>query len=203
MPDTVVYTPEVVRQVSGLLASAGALLVTPAIAASLATFRDGPLPGMTGGFGEPTCHSCHFDRRVNDPRGTLRLEGVPRTYSPGREYPITVIVRRGATSGGGFEMSARFLAAPDTGRQAGRLRSADARTQVVSGKESDVQYIQHTDVGSALSRGEGRWTTLWTAPIDGSGPVAFHVAANAANDDASPLGDFIYTTTATSRGRSR
>jgi hypothetical protein len=39
----------------------------------------------------------------------------------------------------------------------------------------------------------GRWTFRWTAPADAPGrAVVFHVAANAANDDDSPLGDFIY-----------
>jgi hypothetical protein len=36
------------------------------------------------------------------------------------------------------------------------------------------------------------WTVEWEAPPAG-GAVIFHAAANAANDDSSPLGDFIYT----------
>ena len=36
------------------------------------------------------------------------------------------------------------------------------------------------------------WTIAWISPTTG-GSVAFHVAANAANDDASEFGDFIYT----------
>jgi hypothetical protein len=39
----------------------------------------------------------------------------------------------------------------------------------------------------------------WTAPEEARWPVAAHVAANAANDDDSPLGDFVYTTAAGSR----
>ena len=37
----------------------------------------------------------------------------------------------------------------------------------------------------------------WTAPA-GDAPVIFHAAGNASNGDASPLGDFIYTATASS-----
>jgi hypothetical protein len=32
----------------------------------------------------------------------------------------------------------------------------------------------------------------WTAPSPADGPVQFNVAANASNNDDSPLGDFIY-----------
>ncbi|HEX9611604.1 MAG TPA: choice-of-anchor V domain-containing protein, partial [Gemmatimonadales bacterium] len=50
----------------------------------------------------------------------------------------------------------------------------------------------HTLAGTSVAAGgTGRWTFRWTAPD--AGAVAFHVAANAANDDDSPLGDFIYT----------
>jgi hypothetical protein len=33
----------------------------------------------------------------------------------------------------------------------------------------------------------------WTAPSADAGPVQFNVAANASNNDDSPLGDYIYT----------
>jgi len=62
-----------------------------------------------------------------------------------------------------------------------------------------VEYIQHTKTGSApLATGEGRWTILWTAPPAATGPIRFDAAANAANDDASPLGDFVYTASVSS-----
>ncbi len=177
------------------------MVAAPVLAVSLESYREGPMPGVTGGFGEPTCRMCHFDRGLNEPGGTLQVEGVPPAYVPGEEYPITVVLRRPDVVRGGFEMAARFESPPDAGRQAGHLRSPDARTQIVYGKDSPVQYIQHTDRGSTTSPGEGRWTVYWTAPDGGSGPVMFHIAANASNDDASALGDFIYMTSATSRRR--
>ena len=45
-----------------------------------------------------------------------------------------------------------------------------------------------------------RWTIEWVAP-DRGGPVAFHVAANAADGNESADGDFVYTTTAESPPR--
>jgi hypothetical protein len=173
-----------------------ALLVSFA-AFALAGFREGPLPGMTGGFGEPTCHKCHFDQRLGDPAGTLRLTGVPRSYTPGRRYAITVDLARPGLKRGGFELSARFA----SGRQAGALAVAGDRLQIVKSPDGDVQYAQHTLAGSVASPpGALRWSVDWIAP-DRRGSVVFHAAANASDDDASALGDFIYTAAARSAHR--
>ena len=61
---------------------------------------------------------------------------------------------------------------------------------------SHVAYVEHTQAGTALRGDAGRWTVGWTAPAGNArGVVEFDVAGNAANDDDSPLGDFIYTHT--------
>jgi hypothetical protein len=186
---------------SPLLAVAAALaLATPSLV--LVAYRDGPLPAMTGGFGEKTCSTCHFDNRINDRGGALVVAGVPARYEAGRKYSLTVTVRRPDARRAGFELSARFAEGAGAGAQAGTLGAADGRTRVITAPDGTVQYIQHTRAGSDLtSPGEGRWTVNWTAPMGGGGRVVFHVAGNAANDDASPLGDHIYTRTATSRIR--
>jgi hypothetical protein len=57
-----------------------------------------------------------------------------------------------------------------------------------------VQYAQHTALGTlAAARGTITWRLEWIAPSDADAPVTIHVAANASNDDESPLGDYIYT----------
>ena len=184
------YTPPVNGRAGGLTAAALLLAGTTGLVA----YRTGPLPAMTGGFGEPTCHQCHFDSPVNDRAGALALEGVPETSEPSREYPITIVVRRPAIARAGFELAVRYAEGPHAGEQAGRLRAADERTQVISAPGSSVLYIQHTAAGSeTTSPGEGRWTVFWTAPAQPAGAVVLHAAANAANGDESPLGDFVYT----------
>jgi hypothetical protein len=173
-----------------------ALLVSFA-ALALTGFREGPLPEMTGGFGEPTCRKCHFDQPLDDPAGALRLTGVPRSYTPGRRYAITVDLLRPGMKRGGFEVSARFA----SGRQAGTLSVAGDRLQVVTSADGGVQYAQHTVAGSiAAPPGALRWTVDWTAPA-GRSAVIFNAAANASDDDASALGDFIYTAVARSAHR--
>jgi hypothetical protein len=175
-----------------------ALLVSAA-AFALAGFREGPLPGVTGGFGEPTCQKCHFDQPLDDPAGALRLHGVPRSYTPGRRYAITVELTRPGLKRGGFELSARFADGRSAGRQAGTLAVAGDRLQIATSPDGAVQYAQHTARGSVASPpGALRWTVHWTAPA-ARDAVIFHAAGNASDDDASALGDFVYTTTAASR----
>jgi hypothetical protein len=185
---------------------AAAFGVAAASPAAPAAYKAGPAPAMTGGFGEMTCQKCHFDNALNARGGTIRVEGVPAAYVPGREYPLTVVVRRAGITRAGFEMSARFETGTPglAGRQAGTFAAPSPRMQIVSEPGRTVQYIQHTNIGSQTeTSGVGRWTFTWTAPAVPGGAIRFNVAANAANDDASPLGDYIYTTSAISRGKPR
>ena len=94
----------------------------------------------------------------------------------------------------GFQLAARYegIGMVPGGAQAGVFAPSDERTAVVSDTGLRVRYIEHTAVGTVLSGDVGRWMVRWTAPAV-PGKVVFHVAANAANDDDSPLGDFIYT----------
>ena len=149
---------------------------------------------MTGGFGEPSCHHCHFDNPIGDPAGRLTVSGAPDTYAPGVEYALKLALRRPGLSRGGFQIAARVASGPRAGSQAGRLAPADDRVQIVHDPEHpSIDYAQHTATGTrAAPDGEIAWTVRWIAPDRAGDPVVFHVAANAANDDASPLGDFVY-----------
>jgi hypothetical protein len=56
--------------------------------------------------------------------------------------------------------------------------------------------VQHNLAGSrTATSGVNTWTIEWTAPAAPAGPVQFNVAANASNNDDSPLGDYIYLKT--------
>ena len=100
---------------------------------------------------------------------------------------------------GGFVLTASFendstqagTLSPGNGQQ-GRLKVATDR---------GIQYAYHSRPGTELTaNGAIRWTLRWTAPA-GNRVVLFNVAANAANSDDSPSGDFVYTSRARSRGR--
>jgi hypothetical protein len=171
-------------------------------------FKEGPYPNVTGGFGERSCHLCHLGNPVNAPGGSLALEGVPASYVGGQTYPITVRVAREDVRRAGFEIAARFASGRLKGRQAGSWRVVDARAQLIPGAvDKALTFVQHNLAGSRTTTpGSNTWTIEWTAPSPASAPVQFNVAANASNNDDSPLGDYIYLKSARSvpavRGRS-
>ena len=167
---------------------------------SAAAFKEGPYPNVTGGFGEQSCRLCHLDHPLNAPGGQLTLAGVPPIFTPGAVYAITVTIAREDMRRGGFEIAARFAAGKQKGRQAGTWKLTDARTQLIPGAvDKALTFVQHNLAGSrAATAGANAWTIEWTAPSD-SAPVQFNVAANASNNDDSPLGDYIYVKTVRSR----
>jgi hypothetical protein len=172
-----------------------ALAAVLAGAPLLLSFADGPLPQMTGGFGEPSCHSCHFDRSLDPPGARLAVAGFPPSYTAGRRYRFTVrLETREPDPGGrgGFELAVRYAEGEAAGAQAGRLAAGDERVRVIEAGEPAVEYAQHTLEGSRLRDGQLAWAVEWTAPDRPALPVLLHVAANAADGDDSPLGDRVY-----------
>jgi len=171
----------------------GAVFLISLPLAALA-FKEGPYPNVTGGFGEQSCHLCHLDNPVNAPGGTLALAGVPQSYVPGQTYELTVSLARSGMRRGGFEIAARFAGGKQKGKQAGLWRVPDARLQLIPGAvDKSLTFVQHNLMGSrSATPGANAWTIEWTAPPAAAGPVQFNIAANASNDDDSPLGDYIY-----------
>lgn len=150
-------------------------------------YEDGAPPGHTGGFGEPDCSLCHSDNEKNAPEGELNVDGLPRPFSPGELYELSIVLRHPELRSGGFQMTIRTA----DGQPAGKLEPVSGRTRVVS--EAGRQYLQHSNDGRQTDRdGSIGWTFQWLAPEDGE-PVVLNVAANAANDDLSALGDYIFT----------
>lgn len=188
-----------------LAAGAAAIVALAAAAAhpthgGVTAFPDGPPPARTGGFGEQSCHACHFDNAANEPGGTLSISGVPSAWTAGQRYRLTVAVRQGELEAGGFQLAARFANAPNAGAQAGTLRSVDERTQVAPAPGSTVQYASHARPGiEPSSKGQIEWVIEWTAPATAGGPVVFHASALSGNGDGSPLGDRVYTTSVVAR----
>jgi hypothetical protein len=172
---------------AGVLAAAASLLAAGSARVHGRAFPFGAPPGTTGGFGEPTCVQCHFGNELNDPAGSLTIEGLPERYTPGQAYRLIVRLRRPQMASAGFQLSARTPA----GAQAGTLAPADGAERVQVQTADGIRYAGHTEPGSRLSTpGAAEWPIVWTAPA--AGPVTFSAAANAADDDRSPLGDYVY-----------
>jgi hypothetical protein len=148
------------------------------------------IPGaFTGGFGEQSCHSCHFDYEINDPRGSLTVEGPDTNYTPSTPFDFTLTLQSERLAIGGFQLTARF----EDGSQAGQFTwDGDHLTFTPTANDS-VQYLQHEGMGANLtSDGKITWEFTWIAPDEKSEPVIFHIAANAGNHDLSAFGDWIY-----------
>lgn len=179
-----------------LLAAAASLAAAGSARGHGRAYPYGAPQGTTGGYGEPTCAMCHFGGELNDPAGALAIEGLPARYTPGQAYRLVVRLRRPGMAAAGFQLSARTPA----GAQAGTLAPAEGSSAVQVQAASAVQYAGHTEPGSRLAApGAAEWPVVWTAPA--AGPVTFHVSANAADDDRSPLGDYVYSLERTSGGR--
>ena len=124
----------------------------------------------------------------------MPLSGAPNLYVPGRQYAITVVLKRPDIGRGGFQLAVRFYNGKQKGFQAGSLESLNDRTEILTDGDRLTQYAQQTDQGSLPEvAGFSRWKIRWTAPKEKAKAVAFNVAANASNNDQSELGDFIYT----------
>jgi hypothetical protein len=172
-----------------------AVLIAGPIAAT--AFKEGPYPNVTGGFGEQSCHLCHLDNPINEAGGSVQVEGIPPTYKAGESYPVTITLSRADMRRGGFEIAARFTSGRRKGTQAGTWQLRDGRAQLIPGAvDKALTFVQHNLAGSrAATAGVNRWTIDWTAPDAPQAPVQFNVAANASNNDDSPLGDYIYLKT--------
>ncbi|MBI3951027.1 MAG: hypothetical protein HY314_11300 [Acidobacteria bacterium] len=155
-------------------------------------FSSGPLPGLTGAPGEGNCTECHdsFGEETNRGSGSLTITAPPR-YETGRRLTITVSLSQPGQRRWGFEITA---CATETNEPAGRFVITDpTHTQLVQG-ENGRFYVEHTQAGSYAGQTDGAtWTFDWMAPETDMGPVAFYAAGNAANNDNTRLGDWIYT----------
>jgi hypothetical protein len=174
---------------------AGCIIV--GAAAGTHAMRDRPPTAVTGGFGEPTCQVCHFEAEVDAGAGVLTLHGVPDVYHAGETYALTLTLVHPGVAAAGFEIAARF---EKSAAQAGTLApEPDEADRIGVTTDGDVQYAHHVHAGTVPVHGDtARWRLLWTAPPAG-GAVVLHAAGNAANGDDSPLGDYVYSASATAR----
>jgi hypothetical protein len=186
-----------VRALAGTLVLAAVAALSIAHEPRAGAVVEGPVPGYTGGFGEPTCLTCHFDSPADPTEGELVLAGLPAYFQPGARYRVTVELRDPGLERAGFQLAVRWAEGLEEGRQAGRLAAVDGRAEVVAhGKEGEppVLYARQTLEGARPEApGSARWTVEWTAPDSPAGAVLFHAAGNAANYDDSELGDVVHT----------
>lgn len=150
-------------------------------------YPDRVLPAVTGGFGEVSCHSCHFDGDLNQKTGNLELKGLPEVIKSGKLYDFEVELKHPELVKAGFQLSIRTV----EGDQSGSFVSTNDRTLVQAGLDGKIQYMNHSEKGSAGFKGSATWKFRWMAG-EKVGPIILNLAANAANGDDSEFGDYIY-----------
>ncbi len=153
----------------------------------------GPDAGYTDAPGDlGNCTACHDTFEVpNVGPGSVNLSGAPSVYNPGQQYTLMVTVQQNNRHRFGFQLTAL----DQTGNRAGTLASVSSDSQV--NPETGFggrQYIEHTQIGTLATGVSSRtWAIQWIAPSTDAGTVNFWFAGNAANDDDTNQGDYIYT----------
>ncbi len=138
--------------------------------------------------------ACHDEFDLNPAMGAFGIDGLPAAYAPSERYDVSVVVQGDAEMArAGFQGAFRFADGPLRGARAGVAETLDDRVAIRLDDSSGTEYVQHTISGTGLSTLHlATWTFGWTAP-QSTVPIVFHVAANSANGDNSPLGDLIYS----------
>ena len=152
----------------------------------------GPVADRSGVSGT-TCSisGCHFDLPFpNLGGGNVRISGLPSEWTPSITYPLDVIVTHSGAVRFGFQMTA----VDSNSARAGAFTAASGMKvdppELVNGKL--LRHIEHSF--PRPGNGSATFSFDWTAPSSGAtGDVRFNVAANAANGDFTPNGDFIYS----------
>jgi hypothetical protein len=151
--------------------------------------------GSTGSPGEATCNTslCHSGNSVNSNNGSITIESpdlIDWQYIPGETYTISVTVAQTNRNlfGIGFE------ALTSTNNNAGILTPGDD-TQLKNRFIQGVSRVNvvHVENGGASSDAH-TFIFSWQAPATDIGNITFYAAGNAANNNGSASGDFIYTT---------
>ena len=165
-------------------------------------YGKGSKPASTNAPGETSCQSekCHTQNALNSGGGELAVTGVPEVYELGKQYTLSITLLQKGQKRWGFQITVLN----EDSLASGELLLLDPKlTQIKTDAVANGlmrQYVEHTLEGSHMGRKDGpvSWAVAWQAPDKPEGRITFYTAANAANFNKKPWGDFIYTTLDTS-----
>ena len=141
---------------------------------------------------ERTCSQvgCHFGSPLNS-GGKLEILGLPATYVPGTNYPLTIRLTSNQSAPSprwGFELTCARLS---DGMGSGSLFPEGLNLNLVANRAYVSQNVSHLYLGQ---HGSVEWQVSWTAPDTSEGPVGFYGCGNASNGNfQAGAGDLIYT----------
>jgi hypothetical protein len=141
-------------------------------------FPDGAPWGAANALAAENCSTCHSDRSAVSNSPDLTLSGLPDNLKPGETYELTVAFKSK------FRTAGFQILAGTTEQPAGTFVASAPGTEAVGASARSVLPLRQDD-GVA-------WGLRWQAPVNIKRSVVFYIAACAANEDASPLGDTIH-----------
>jgi hypothetical protein len=145
--------------------------------------------GYTGAEGI-TCTNCHGGTNsLNPPGGSVVINGLPATYTPGNKYDFTVTINHGTANRTRWGFAMKAVA---NNNAVGTFTETNPNVYI----NNFDREIGHSSAPSTPSSNTYTFTNMsWTAPSSPTTAeqnITFYVAANAANGSGSS-GDFIYT----------
>jgi len=168
------------------------------LAVSLSAKKKGAPPMTAGAPGDRTCltSKCHAGNDLNSEKATIKIEGLPKIYTPGEIYIITLQVEQTRAKAFGFQATV----ADANGKASGRLTpSKNAGVKLLDDAKyksrTDRQYLTHIEKSTkALKKGVSQqWAIQWVAPESPADSSTFYFAFNAGNGNKKTTGDYIYT----------
>jgi len=165
------------------------ILLISSVGLALA-YSHGPLDGYANNPpAQQNCATCHISFPVNSGDGSFLFTDMPEDgYVPGETYDLVLSISDDGQSRWGFELTAQ----KDDNSMAGQLIITDPnRTQLST--LSGITYLKQTSNGTSGDGSSSSWIFSWTAPEAGAGPITFYASGNAADNDASVFGDYVYT----------
>jgi Reeler domain len=155
------------------------------------TFFSSQAPsGYTGEFGN-TCTGCHNSFAVNSGGGGVVVNGLPSgTYTAGQSYPISVTISHGASNRTrwGFALAARNT----FGETVGTFTSTNANAALIGDAEIGHQSAVITTASATYTYNNMQWVAP-ANPTPNDFNLNFYVVGNAANNNGSSSGDYIYS----------
>jgi hypothetical protein len=161
-----------------------------AVFSSLSFFSGSAPSGYTGEFGN-NCSGCHASFAENSGGGGVTVTGLPTgSYTAGQSYPISVTISHGSANRTrwGFALAARNT----FGETIGTFTSTNPNAGLIGDAEIGHQSAVITAASSSYTYTNFKWVApLNPTPNDFN--LIFYVVGNAANNNSSSSGDFIYT----------
>jgi hypothetical protein len=157
----------------------GAVIAPILLAEAPYAHPDGAPWGAARPSAAENCATCHFDSEAIQDSSLLRVDGLPETPVARETYELTIFFYDPDAVTAGFQLIAQA-----EGDRAGNFVS----------QASDVEFIGAAIRSTAALKNDQKvnWIIQWQTPAMLSLPIFFYVAATAANNDGSPLGDRIH-----------